>query len=501
MSEGSDDIQRLLERTATVLRRSRRYWRVYLVAVAAAVCAAFVAPVLIPPVYVSGAVLVHQELIASSKLMGQGEGVVETPRQRGARLREVLLARSNVERIIDALSLYPEIVASEGKSEAINQFLLDAEARVGDDTFTLKYRYRDPGLAQAAASLMAQSLVDQSVEYRREQARSTIEFVGAQRQTTKLELMSREEALAEFLAAHPEFALDTSAASGAATAGASIRAQNRKDLAADASQSNVGALQRQRQRLAARINAIDDPYAQAVVPLTPPSDPAMRRAVEQARRDVERATSELAEQRSRFTEVHPDVGRARGALAAAQATLSAAESAAAAQRGGQIGAGLAVPPLKESDRKELKARLDRIEGDLRKKPTRGGAPAEDDGAESSRVVDLETEWASLHRELRDVQERHGQLERRYFEASIIDSVEAAGGAAQMQIVDPAYRPERPTSRGPRRVGAVAAAVVLLVGCGVALLLASIDDRLYDREDLLKLELDGFDHVVPHDGRV
>lgn len=505
MSDGQDDIQRLLRRTGIVIRRSGRYWPIYLLAVAGAIAAALLAPRFIPPVYVSGAVLVYQELIATSKLLGQGDAVVETPRQRGARLKEVLLARSNVEQIIDELSLYPDVVASDGKSEAVNQFLLDAEARVGDDTFTLQYRYHDPDLAEKVTSRMAELLVAQSVGYRLEQARSTVDFLAAQRQSTKVELLGREEALAEFFAAHPEFALDMKASGdGAGTAGASFRARNRKDLATEAaSQPYIGALQRQRLRLAARISSIDNPQAPAALaaPIPPSLDPEIRRVLEQARREVERAQTELGDARSRFTEVHPDVNRARSELNAAQASLAAAELVAAeSEAATPTAAPLSAPPAKAADRAQLQARLGRIDVDLRRSSSRGAATAGPDGAEENQVVELETRWASLQRELRDVQERHGQIERRFFEASIIDRVEAAGGAAQMMIVDPAYRPERPTTRGARRVGAVAAALVLLVLGGLALLLASIDDRLYDKDDLVELELDGFGHVVPSERR-
>jgi hypothetical protein len=70
----------------------------------------------------------------------------------------------------------------------------------------------------------------------------------------------------------------------------------------------------------------------------------------------------------------------------------------------------------------------------------------------------------------------------------------------MMIVDPPYRPERPSARGARRVGAAAATLVLILLGGLALFLTSLDDRLYDREDLDKLALDGFTHVVPAERR-
>jgi uncharacterized protein involved in exopolysaccharide biosynthesis len=418
----------------------------------------------------------------------------------------MLLARSNVEQLIVTHSLYPDVVASDGMSEAVNAFLASADARVGDDTFTLKFRYHDPALVEKVTAAMAQSLIDQSAKYRVEQARSTSDFLATQQQTAKRELMNREEALAEFLAAHPEFAHDMLASGGGAgSAGASIRAHDRKDAANEAAAlPHVEALQRQRLRLAQRISAIDNP--EAVPPPQAPSsaalDPQISRALDQARSQLERVSAELADVQARFTDKHPDVARARGKVAAAGAALAAAEAAASQARSDAPPSplGVSAPPGTEADRKELQSRLSQVEADLKKAGSRGGAATANGEAASGWVVDLETRWASLHRELRDVQDRYEQIERRAFHASIIDSVEAAGGAAQMTIVDPAYRPQRPAARGARRVGAAAASLVLMLLAALALLLTSIDDRLYDREDLDKLAIDGFMHVVPHDKR-
>lgn len=495
MTEHRDDIRRLLHRARKVVRRSFRYWPVYVLAIAAAVGAAFYTPKLLGPVYVSGAVLVYEELIPTSTLMGTSDAVVETPRQRGARLREMVLSRTNLETIIDDLGLYPEIIASEGRQEAVNEFLTDVDVRSGEDTFTLKFQYSDPDVAERVTARLAQSLIDQSARHRVEQARSTSSFLEQQRDNAKAELIGREEALAEFLAGHPEFAQDMmlQGPGGAAAAGASIRAQSRKQSTVV---PYVEALERQRARLLKRVDSIDNPEAAAAVP--PPVaaklDPQIRRRIEVARREVDRATADLADKRARFTDKHPDVGRAQNQLATARAALEAAEGAASGAQG-PAPVAMTAPPAKEGDRKALMARLRMINISLSKAKERG-EPGRDVEAESTWVVDLETRWASLNRELHDVRERYQQIERRYFQASIIDSVEAAGGAGQMMVVDPAYRPERPSSRGPRRVGAAGALVALMLLGGLALSLGYFDDHLYDADDLEGLDLDGFEHVVP-----
>ncbi|HZO16531.1 MAG TPA: hypothetical protein VFB62_24820, partial [Polyangiaceae bacterium] len=450
-----DDGRRLIRRAGRLIRRSRRWWPLHLLALLVMAAAAVAVPYLLPPVYTSSAVLVYRELIPSTTLFGE-DAPIETARQRGARLREMLLARSNLEAIINEFGLYPEIVHKRGKAEAVDEFLKDADCRVGEDTFAIKFEYSDPDLVQKVTARLAQSLLEQSTQYRHDQAKSTTKFLEAQRAKTKRELAEKEQALARFLAEHPEFAQDMMMAGGTSPAGASIRAQERKAQAVD---PTIDALQRQRARLASRLDTIDNPSS-GVTKMTPPADldPQIATMLENAQRDYERAQEEASSARSRYTEVHPDVRHAEARLARATVALRAAQKAALTSR---APARASAPPPKESDRSTLKDQLRGVENNLaaaaRKKAD--AAPGKNEDV-SNWIVELETEWASLNREVHDERERYQQIERSFFQATIIDHVEESGGAAQMTVVDPAYRPERPARRGSKRVGAAAAGAAL-----------------------------------------
>jgi hypothetical protein len=490
MKHGGDELRRVFHRTSKLARRSKRWWPIYLLASIVAVLAGVLAPRIVKPMYSSAAVLVYRELIPSSTLLGD-DAPMETPRQRGARLKEMLLARSNIEEVIDELGLYPEIVASLGKNEAVNEFLEDVDCKVGEDTFAIRFDYPEPETAQATTARLARLLMEQSAHYRHEQAQSTTSFLVTQRDRTKKELAEKEQALARFLAAHPEFAEDMMASGGVSQAGASIRAQERK---AAAPNPTVDALARQRSRLHTRMDSIDKPSAAPTAEDKASLDPEIAGALDQARADFERARQELSTARAHYTDKHPDVQHAEGSMARAKAALEIAQRAASEAT---PPARATAPPAIESDRAELRQQLSRVDQTLAAARRAAGAqPGDDEVGGSNWIVELETEWASLNREVYDVRERYQQIERRHFQASILDHVEAAGGAAQMTVVDAAYLPQRPSRRGRIRVGASAALGVLLLFGAFIALLAYTDDRFYDLDDVHELPLEGISHAVP-----
>jgi uncharacterized protein involved in exopolysaccharide biosynthesis len=490
MTPHRDEVRKLFQRLGKHVRYSRRYWLVYLAALVLANVAAVTVPMVLEPVYVSQTVVASHDLVPMETLLGR-DVPVETPRQRGARLKEMLMARANLEALMTELGLYGDVIASRGMAQAVDEFLEDAKCEVGDDTFAITFEYRDPELAQKTAARLADSLITQSTEYRRQVAKSTSEFLASQRDDMKVELDRKEQALAQFLARHPEFARDIMIPGGVAPAGASIRAHER---ATGSSSSAAEALERQRTRIMSRIRAIDDPGSSAAAVQLAAQDPLVARKLEGARAELERAQNDLRDAQSRFTSMHPDVKHANGRV---QSALQALRSVEAAAQKVHTPAPITAPPAKESDRSDLDAQLRRVNQAIAQAQQAAAAPGDKTNDKASNwIVDLETEWTTLNRDVHDARERYQQIQRHYFQASIIDHSVSSEEGARMTVIDPAYFPERPARRGPRRTAAAAAIVVLLLGAMVALGLVYLDDPIYGVDDLKHLGLAGIAHGVP-----
>ena len=489
-----------------------RYWPVLVVAATLGVGAAWVAPKVIKPVYESTTVLLHRELINTSSVLGVQGYQAESNLQRNTRLREMLVSRTTLQNIVEDLGLYPDVVESQGVIEAVEEMRANTDCKVGSaNTFSIRYGGYEPEVVYKVIQRLSETLVAQSASYRREQAESTRDFLEAQHQGTRKELGASEQALAKFLADHPEFAFDFTG-TGMYAPGAALRAQP-KTPASDGKprpeptmDRTTLALERQAERLRRQLKADDDLKAGAVpvpVPVAPRRrvDPAKQAAVDAAEQEVARAEANLQSVLGTVTPKHPDAIAAQSRVNAAKSKLVAAR--ADAEASADVPAPAPVPvsttPLSEAERAELNKRLalvnDKIAAGIKANEKGVPVPVVQDEV-GEQIVALETQWAALNRELDAIRERDQRLQRQLFEASIVAKVEASGNASQMVVIDEPFKPERPARRGPRRTSAIVLALFLALGVGLALLLSILDDRPHDEIDLRRIALGPIAQTLP-----
>jgi uncharacterized protein involved in exopolysaccharide biosynthesis len=475
----------------SLLRRTLRRWPVMVGAFVIGLVAAFAVPKAMPPVYVSETLVLYQEVIQTENLLGAQQYAMESRRQIGMRLREMLLSRTNLEQIIKVHNLYPDTVSGRGMIDAVEEFRAKIDCRVREnETFRIVYQAEDPDVVFEVTKALSDSLVEQNRQYRTEQAQATKQFLEAEQKRMAADLSQKEQKLAEFLADHPEFAQD--AATSASAAGASVRAAARTSATVD---TGVDALERQARRLRSQLASPDPQPVSAF--MGPSLDPKAAEAIASAEAALADARRDLQDKQSKYTQQHPDVVEAQNKVRAALARLNQAKAAARPASAPAVEAPASTP---EERREALKVQLGRVEAAIAN-AKRGQTPTvEDNTGESSRVVTLETQWASLNRELNEAREQHEQIQTRLFRATMVATVEASGQASQMVIVDEAYKPKRPSRRGAKRTGAVAAFIVLMLGVTAAFGLALLDDRVYEERDLKKLELGPILHVVPRTPR-
>ena len=76
-------------------------------------------------------------------------------------VREVLLSRSLLGRVVDDFHLYPELRATRTSQEIIETMRKDVAIRLkGDDVFMITYKGRDPKMVTAVTNHLAESFVD-----------------------------------------------------------------------------------------------------------------------------------------------------------------------------------------------------------------------------------------------------------------------------------------------------------------------------------------------------
>jgi uncharacterized protein involved in exopolysaccharide biosynthesis len=478
-----------LDRLLALFKRMLRFWWLGLIVTVLVTGGAIGAATVAKKAYMSETVLLYHQGIQASTVLGR-DAEVEQTRKLGLRLRDLVLARPQLQKIIDKHKLYPALMAKNGPVEAVDEMRKSIVFKVREgDTFLLQYRAPDPELAQQITSELAATLMAEDERYRTTQAEVTRKFIAEEKARAAEDLRAKETELAGFLAKHPEFAQDQASAQG--TGGAAVRAAQ-KDKNRPSGDSAQSTLEREAARLRQRLDMPATPR-----PVRPPErDPRLVAAKDEAERKLLAAQHDLQDKQSHLTDAHPDVIAAKQRVRDAEAGLRKAQQELAS---GEL-IMPAAPPASVEERPALQARLASVEGELsalkRRKAAAAGHAADTQSEVAAEIVGLETDWARISRDTAEARERYQQLESKEFVAQITASSEESGQASQMVVIDPAYRPEKPVGGGRLKVAIFGLIAGLIMAFGVALGCAIFDDRLYDKSDAEALDLAPLLVVVP-----
>jgi len=481
--EDAPGASREIRRIITIAKRTLMQWRVFAVAMTLGVLAAGTVIVLRKPSYRSESVVHYKEGIRGSYL-GNESGT--RMRTLGTRLKEMLMARPQLEVMVDEFGLYQKTKEKEGYVAAVDEFRKDIQFKARAlDTFWISYKGKSPEQVQQVTARLADSLIQENARLGIEQAKVQSEFMSAARQQSVEGLKTKERDLARFLATHPEFALDSAVAAGGAAQGATIRAAAAKEQSLGGLDAGLAGLQRQAARIRVTLET-----GNLTTPEVAAADPALVAAEQQAAGRVSSAQAELAQARSRFTDAHPDVSLAKNKVAKAQSGLTKAKAATQASKAAAQSAIEGTYDSPEVKRQKLKKQLRDLEAQIAARKGAGTKGEDDDSAEvasaASRVVALETQWARLNREAADARERVDDLERKAFRAQLEASSALGGYGATISVIDPAFKPTRPNPPGKTLIMLMGLAAAFAIALVISLIRALLDDRIYDVNDLARI---------------
>jgi uncharacterized protein involved in exopolysaccharide biosynthesis len=209
--------------------------------------------------------------------------------------------------------------------------------------------------------------------------------------------------------------------------------------------------------------------------------------VAEAQREVNGANRELESAGSKFTELHPTVRAAKDRLATAMTRLRQAQAAIPPDTE------TVVAPASADDRIKLQKELQKLDGQINDLQRGAAGVAAGSGSAAgdtatSWIVKLETEHGDLRRRVKEQRDRTNSLADSAFRAQIDASQKLAEAGGRLTVVDPAFKPVRPS--GPGKTIFMIAGMVLFLALGFALAVgfAVIDDRLYRRTDLDQLDI-------------
>jgi polysaccharide chain length determinant protein (PEP-CTERM system associated) len=411
--------------------------RKVVLAVAAAVFAVGLALVFsTPKVHKATSVIRVDVQIPQEELVQRSVGsLLET---RLITVRQELMGRPVLQRIIEELNLYPEIRSRQGMDAAVEAMRKDIDVKVeGDSAFEVTYSASDPQTAAKVANRLPEVYAEEAVKVRQVQAIRATQLFSDELARLKESLSGWEQKIAQFKVTHtgelPE-QLETN-----------MRTLDRLTGELKSKSEDLRAAETRRSDLA-RARAAADTEAGRLA------------AAEST------LTENLVSARANWTSDHPEVKRLETELSSMTTKRQEAEGRMVVERQERARAGAMVAVI-EKDIAELQRQVEFYQQRLEHTP----------------------QWAQdlgvLERDHEIARAKYQSLVSRKVEAELAQELEAKGATRMFHVVSPAVVPTMP-AKPDRMTGALIAflvAMVLAVVCGVVL--ETRDDSIRSTSEL------------------
>lgn len=464
----------------------RRKWVILIPLVAFTAFAAFIAKSL-PSVYrASTTILVEKPKVPEAFVKSTVTTQID---DRLSTIKQQILSRTRLEAIIRQFDLYAEERAKLPMESVVGimRRAVAIEVVRGNTAFTVSFSGRDPRIVRDVTNELAAVFIEENSRVREEQAASTSEFLDSQILVLK-ETLARQESQVRmfkerFLGELPQ------------QQDANLRALDRLQLQLQTLAAQIRSAEDRKFLLQVQLsqtpefnevvtrNVRRDPVTGAVVtslaPAAPLRDPLLDR--------LEQARGLLAQLQGRYTDLHPDVVRAKRQVEELEMELanrSPAVPTTAGPAGGASGAadGRGVIPsdrpvaVSEIQRvpnpayKQVESQLVTVEREieaLRKSQTEVSSRIQELQRKVENVPRLEQQLMELTRDYENTRRAYESLVAKKLDAQLSENLEKRQKGEQFRVLDPAVLPQSPYKPDRRRIVALGVALGLAVGLGGA----------------------------------
>jgi polysaccharide biosynthesis transport protein len=418
------------------------------IALALAVAASFI----LPKMYRSATlILVESEKMPDSFVRSM---VTETTNKRLLTIRQEILSRTRLERILEELKPYPGTLSVTEGVEAMRGSI-DINVK-GTDAFTIEYVHSNPRKAQEVTTRLATLFIEESMKSREQQVEGAYEFLDSEVIAARRELEVKDVALRQYKEQHMGNLPEQTQANLA-----TLQMLQQEQTALEVSVRDV----HQRQDTLER-NLTESRRAPSAASSSTPD----------GSNDLAQLRSQLLNLRSRYTEEHPDVQNLKARIAriqkqltdaAANGTLDTVDPSTGANR-----------TQLEKTKQELRA-LEAKRADLESRIQNFRARVE-------QAPRTEQELATLNRDYQKLNENYLSLLSKKLDAKMSAKLEQRWKGERFTILDPAHLPEQPYSPNRPLFMGIGLLVGLLFGVGAAMAGEFFDNTIKDLEDLESL---------------
>lgn len=414
-----------------------------------------------PKIYQSSSLLSYQQQkinpnVMSPDIQANLRDIVNT-------LSQIVISRSNLEKLIKELNLYPEqrkVLPIEDVIE-IFRSKIEIEPSTRGNIFSIVYSGSQPEQVVRVTNALSAKFIEENLKYRHERATDTSVYTNQELQMAKKVMDAKENAMRDY----------------------KLQNYNEMPENRDANMSQLASLQMQYQ---SRQQSIQDLERTLVLiqdqlnnrrMLVQSSSGAVSDELSNSQRLANLRTS-LDSLLLKYTEKHPEIIRVRKLIKKMEEEVaSGGPASSGVSRAGnqsdnvlmqlevqQKGIRLNIANL-ENEKEYLKKRIEQYEEWVKAAPQR------------------EAEWSSLTREYGQLKKHYDYLVSQNLQAESMVNLEERQKGSQFKIEDPARYPGKPIKPNFLIVMGMSIMVGLGFGVGGALALDTFDSSLRDPETL------------------
>jgi polysaccharide chain length determinant protein (PEP-CTERM system associated) len=358
--------------------------------------------------------------------------------KRMATIRQQILSRTRLERIIREYNLYPEMVAAMPMEGVVAAMAADIDIPPPQkDTFEISYMGRDPYTVQQVTEKLASTFIEENLMDRERQANSTLGFMDTELERVKKLLEDQEQKLQQFKEVH------------------------RGELPSDQEQNQrrLDRLQDQLQTVSKDLSDAETRKILIQTQLNRVSSTVIARGggtdLVSIDTQIESLRAQLADLKLKFTDAHPDVIRVKNEIAG----LERKRAGEGRGGGGRV--------EENSLTRDLLAQQRQADMDIANFRAERARIMSENGM-IQRLVDaepqIEAELAELTRDYEKTKEEYDTLLKNKNEAQRSASLELQQKGQQFKTLDHAQLPQTPFK--PKRVRIVLFGLLLGLGIGL-----------------------------------
>lgn len=448
----------------------KRRWHYMLVVFLLVLIAALLTAAMLPPVYQStGTILVESQQIPPDLVKAT---VTSYADERIEIIKQRVMTRDNLYRIIQKYNLYANKIEKETTSSLINEMrdsisveLLSANVGGGKGSkatiaFKVGFEYEKPEVAHKVANELVTLFLDENVKARTERATETTEFLTHEVERINAELESVENKVAAYKQAHANSLPEHMEMYMGMLQRAEAELQE-TDREYKSTQEELRYLDVE--LTSAKANDKSNPETQ----------------VSQAISELDKAKAELERALALYKETHPTVRALKRKVEALEKAAAVPVSNSAPIKSADISKDLVVAKV-QAQIEAAKARLISLQEQKRTIQSKMGQLQ----AQVVQSPQVEKELFGLMRDYENAKSKYEEVKSKQINAKIAENLEQDNKAERFSMLEPPIFPDKPIK--PNRKKIIALGVFSAMAAAVALVgfLEMMDKTIRGAESLM-----------------